>query len=116
MAVRTKFALPYAYIFMDQVESEFLKTEQHQPLVWFRYIDDIFFIWTHGQEKLEGSLDNFNKFHPNLRFTHEYSRKHVTFLDLDVKIIDCKIFTDLHIKATDRQPVSPLHIVTPLPY
>ena len=87
---------------MDQVESEFLKTQQHQPLMWFRYIDDIFFIWMHGQGILEGFLDNFNKFHPNLRFTHECSRKYGTFLDLDVKIIDCKIFTDLHIKATDR--------------
>ena len=40
-AIGTKFAPPYAYIFMDQVESEFLKTQI--PLVWFRYIDDIFF-------------------------------------------------------------------------
>ena len=87
---------------MDQVECEFLKTKQHQPLVWFRYIDDIFFIWTHCREKLEGYLDNFNKFHPNLRFTLEYSRKNVTFLDLDVKILDRKIVTNLHIKATDR--------------
>ena len=60
---------------MDQAESEFLKTQQRQPLVWFKYIDDIFFIWTRGKEKLEGFLDNFNKFYPNLRFTHEYSRK-----------------------------------------
>ena len=86
---------------MDKVESEFLKTQQHQPLVWLWYIDDIFFIWTHGQEKLERFLDNFNKFHPNLRFTHKYSRKNVTFLDLDIKILDRKIVTDLHIKATD---------------
>ena len=41
-AIKTKFAPPYACIFMDQVESEFLKTQQHQPLVWFRYTDDIF--------------------------------------------------------------------------
>ena len=48
----TKFAPPYACILMDQVESEFRKMKQHQPLVWFRYIDDIFFIWSHRQEKL----------------------------------------------------------------
>ena len=101
-------------IFLDQAESEFLKTQQHQPLVWFRYVDDIFFIWTHGQEKLEGFLDNFNKFHPNLRFNHEHSRKHVTFLDLDVKIIDHKILTDLHIKATDRNQY--LHYTSSHPY
>ena len=102
-AIRTKFAPPYACIFMDPVESEFLKTQQHQPLVRFRYIDGIFFISTYGQGKLEGFLDNFNKFHANLRLTHEYSRKNVTFLDLDVKTIDRKIFTDLHIKVTVRQ-------------
>ena len=55
---------------MEQVESEFLKTQTHQQLVWFRYIDDIFFIWTHGQDKLEQFLVDLNKFHP-IKFTHE---------------------------------------------
>ena len=36
MAIRTIFAPPHACIFMDQVECEFLKTQQHQPLRWFR--------------------------------------------------------------------------------
>ena len=101
-AIGTKFAPPYACIFMDQDESEFWKTQQHQPLVWFKYIDDIFFISTHGQKKLERFFHNFNKFHRNRRFTHECIRKNVTFLDLDVKILDRKIVTDLYIKATDR--------------
>ena len=49
LAIGTTFAPPYACIFMDQVESEFLKTQQHQPLVWFRYTSiTLFFIWTHG--------------------------------------------------------------------
>ena len=30
-AIGTKFAPPYACIFMDQAESEFLKTQIHQP-------------------------------------------------------------------------------------
>ena len=113
-AIGTRLAPPYACIFMDHVKSEFLETQQHQPLVWFRYIDNTFFIWTYGQGKLEGFLDNFNKIHPNLRFTHEYSRKNITFLDLDVKIIDRKIFTDLHIKATDRHQY--LHYTLSHPY
>ena len=61
-AIGTKFAPPYACILMDQVESEFLKTQTHQLLVWFSYIDDIFFIWIHGQDKLEQFLDDLNKF------------------------------------------------------
>ena len=113
-AIGTKFAPPYACIFMDQVESEFLKTQTYQQLVWFRYIDDIFFIWTHGQDKLEQFLDDLNKFHPSIKFTHESSRKNVTFLDIDVKFLNGKIITDLHIKATDRHQY--LHYTSSHPY
>ena len=83
-------------------------------MVCFRYIDDIFFIWTHGQEKLDEFLDNLNKFHPYLSFTYEYSRKKDIFLDLDVNIIDHKIVTDLHIKGTDIHQY--LHYTMSHPY
>ena len=43
-AIGTKFALPHACIFMDDLETKFLQSQSLQPLVWFRYIDDIFFI------------------------------------------------------------------------
>ena len=101
-AVGTKFAPPYACIFMDQVETDFLQTQKFQPLVWFRYIDDIFFIWTHGEENLREFLEEFNKFHPNIKFTHEFSEENVTFLDLNVKLSNGSISTGLHIKPTDR--------------
>ena len=42
-AIGTKFAPHYACIYMDETETEFLKKQELQPLVWFRYIDDIFF-------------------------------------------------------------------------
>ena len=70
--------------------------------MWFRYIDDIFFIWTHGQDKLELFLVDFNKFHPSLKCTHESSRENVTFLDVDAEFLNGQIITDLHIKAIDR--------------
>ena len=43
----TKFAPLYAFIFMDEVETEFLKSQELQSFLWLRYIDDIFFMWTH---------------------------------------------------------------------
>ena len=52
-AIGTKFAPPYACIYMDRVEQDFLETQELQPLLWLRYIDDIFFIWTHGKEELK---------------------------------------------------------------
>ena len=42
-AVGTKVAPPYAFIFMAQIENNFLRTQNHQPIVWFKYINDIFF-------------------------------------------------------------------------
>ena len=42
--IGTKFAPPYACIFMDEVETEFLKSKELQLFLWLRYIDDIFFI------------------------------------------------------------------------
>ena len=41
-AIGTKFAPPYAYIYMDKTKTDFLKTQELQPFVWSRYIDDIF--------------------------------------------------------------------------
>ena len=35
MAIGTKCAPTYACIFMDKVETEFLKTQESTPLVWF---------------------------------------------------------------------------------
>ena len=112
--IGTTFAPPYAWIFMNQVESEFLKTQTHQPLVWFRYINDTFFIWTHGQDKFEQFLVDLNKFHPFIKCTHDSNTKDVTVLDVDVKFLNGKIITDLHIKATDRHQY--LHYTSLHPY
>ena len=39
----TKFAPAYAYLFMSRLEERLLDSWDNKPLVWMRYIDDIFF-------------------------------------------------------------------------
>ena len=59
-AIGTKFVPPYACIFMDkadEVKTDFLKTQALQPFLWLRYIDNIFFIWNHGEERLTQFLN-----------------------------------------------------------
>ena len=97
-----KCAPKYACIFMDQIQTKFLRTQSHQPMVWFRYIDDICFIWTHGEEKLEEFMEDFNAFNPNIQFTYESSKKSIAFLDLDVALYNGKLENTVHIKPTDR--------------
>ena len=121
-AIGTKFAPPYACIFMDEVETEFLKSQELQPFLWLRYIDDIFFIWTRGTQRLDSFLNELNKFHANLSFTYETSEEMVKFLDLNVSIRNGAISTDLYIKPTDGHQYlhykssHPEHIKTSITY
>ena len=81
---------------MDEIETNFLQTQEFQPLVWFRYIDDVFFIWTHGPDKLVSFMTEFNNYHPNIKFTYESTKENITFLDLNVSLSGNKLTTDLH--------------------
>ena len=86
---------------MDRIENEFPDLEIVKPWFWLRYIDYIFFIWTEGEDKLEGFLNRPNNFHPNIKFTHEKSKSSVNFLDVSVSIVDNKLEIDLFCKPTD---------------
>ena len=101
-AIGIKFAPTYVCIFMDDVESKFLKTQSLQPLIWFRYIDDVFFIWTHGEEKLQLFLTDLNNYNLHIEFTYEFNKEYISFLDLKFSLCDDKLTTDLHVKPTDR--------------
>ena len=85
-AIGTKFAPTYACIFMDEIETKFLETQEFQPLVWLRYIDNVFFIWTHGPDKFASFMTQFNNYHPNVKFTYESNKENITFHDLDVSL------------------------------
>ena len=52
-AIGTKFAPPYAIIFMADLEERILKDIELKPRMWWRYIDDIFFMWEHGEDYLK---------------------------------------------------------------
>ena len=73
-AIGTKFAPTYASIFMDKLESDFLKSQELTSLLCYRYIDDVFFIWIHGEEKFASFLNVLNNYHPNIKFTYESNK------------------------------------------
>ena len=99
---------------MDQFEASFLETQQLQPLVWFRYIDDIFFIRTHDEEKCKIFLNSLHEFDPCIKFTYQSDKKSRAFLDIKVRLRNSKVFTDLHVKPTDRHQY--LHYLYAHPY
>ena len=118
-----KYAPSYAIIFMGHLEKNILTSATKTPLVWFRYIDDIFLIWTHTKEDLSEFIVHANSLHPTIKFTSEHSTSQVPFLDVLVKLTpDNTLETDLYTKPTDKhmylQPSSchPNHITKNIPY
>ena len=49
-AIGTKFAPPYSILFMAELEGEILSEIELKPYLWWRYIDEIFFLGTWRRE------------------------------------------------------------------
>ena len=100
-AIGTKFAPPYSILFMADLEKRLLSDIHLKPYIWWRYIDDIFLIWEHGEECLKLFLEKINSIHPTIKFSADWSYSSVNFLDVKVIMKDGKIITDLYVKPTD---------------
>ena len=59
-----------------------------------------FFIWEHGEESLKVFIEQVNIFHSTIEFTAEYSKEEVNFLDVNIKLIDEELKTDLFVKPS----------------
>ena len=98
--MRTKMAVMYAIQTMADLEKAFLDTQTHLPLVWWRFIDDIFLLWTWGADLLHELLEDLNEFHPTLKFTAEFSEESINFLDVKIIKVGNKLHTNLYTKPT----------------
>ena len=121
-AIGTKMAPSYANIVMAEFEQKVLNRSDYLPIAYWRFIDDVFMVWTHGPAKLDEFLDLLNSEHRSLQFTADYSHS-VNFLDVHVSICETgNITTEIHYKETDSHqfldPNSchPHHIKENLPY
>ena len=101
-AIGTKMAPAYANLFMDRLERKLLSRAQVQPLVWLRYIDDIFMVWTRGEDELKTFLNYLNDAHDTIKFTWNWSTEQINYLDVQVINNDGRLETDLYVKPTDK--------------
>ena len=121
-AIGTKFAPPYSILFMAELEEKILREIELKPYLWWRYIDGIFFLWEHGEEKRKKFIEYLNEKHPTLKFTTEWSQTSINFLNVSVSFTDGKIITDLYVKATDNHQYlhssscPPYHCKKGIPY
>ena len=102
-AMGTKVAPAYANTFMGWFEDQHVYTYSKQPLLWKRFIDDIFAIWQYGRDELDIFIQHLNSRMDSMKFEADISEGNVHFLDVDV-FLDTdsnQIKTTLYTKPTD---------------
>ena len=92
----------YTNILMDHFKRKFIypfiKT---LSLKYFRFINDIFFIWTGSKADLEKFLNELNAKHPSIKFEYKISKEIISFLDTEIYIKNNKLHTKIFTKKTD---------------
>ena len=101
----------YANLFMDRLENNMINSFRDEtglaPLVWYRFIDDIFFIWTSGEESLNNFIEHAQQFsecqkmRSVIKFEVNKSTTSVNFLDVIVSLKEGKLYSNLYSKPTD---------------
>ena len=116
----TKMAVSFANIFMAAVETEIIERSSKKPLIWKRYIDDVFSLWNLTEEEITAFIELANNYHPPIKFTAEISDTEITFLDTCVYRIQGRKIQGIiysrrsHALQTDRNfPIHALYILPP---
>jgi hypothetical protein len=74
-----------ANFYMEHFEQKAISAAIKKPARWYRYVDDIFTMWSHGKDDLQDFLLHLNSIHKSIKFTMEI--EHVrTLLFLDVLV------------------------------
>ena len=104
-AMGTRFAPSFANLFMGQFENCLLRIYDKPIKLWVRFIDDIFFLFEHGEDELMRFFDLANSLVESIKFTIEHSPDSIVFLDTKViRDPDSKtLYTTLHLKPTDTR-------------
>ena len=58
-------------------------------------------LWQHGEKELEKFLEKLSSCHPNIKFTANYSREKISFLDVEVVKKRKQLLADHYIKPID---------------
>ena len=103
-AMGTICAPSYANIFMDHFEKKLIYPFiKGFSLIYLRFIDDIFFIWTGNKKDLMKFLNELDTKHESIKFEYQISKTSITFLDPEAYIKNSKLYTKIYRKQTDCQ-------------
>jgi hypothetical protein len=118
-----KFSVKFANIYMFKWFEKFLAGYNDCiPSRLCRLVDDIFFVWPYGLERLLKFRDFLNSVHNSIKFDMEYSTSEVHFLDTVVFKFRHRLETKIFTKPTDKKQYlhftscHPAHVMRAIPY
>lgn len=106
-AMGCAFGASYANIYLSEWDQA-IHRHPLTPLVWLRFIDDVFGVWTHGEEQLLSFRDFINTIYPSINVTLSYSVTSVHFLDLELYLSLDRIFHRIAFKSTNSFNILPV--------
>ena len=121
-AMGPKNACSYADLAMGEIDEKVKSNSDIKPNLWWRFRDDIFDLWTLGQDKLLEFTEFINSIHSTIKFTLVYSEISLNVLDLTLTLFDGFIETDVYSKPTDNhiyldpKSAHPGHCIKTIPY
>jgi len=80
-AMGKKFAPAYANIFMADWESSALQACELKPSHYYRFLDDIWGVWTHSEQSFDTFLNTLNNHRQSITIKSTRSLNSVDFLD-----------------------------------
>ena len=78
----SKSSCRYRDVFMHDFENKYIYPRTlNQALAYYRFVDDIFMLWTESEAKLKAFFAQINKIHSMIKFDYKYSYESIEFLD-----------------------------------
>ena len=92
------FSPHYADIYMAEWEKTAFRKSKRLPLLYLRYLDDIFIVWHHTKEEFLEFFQLLNTHHPSIKLKYTLDENTADFLD--VTVYKGKSFYSKHILDT----------------
>ncbi|CAM4843744.1 unnamed protein product [Rotaria magnacalcarata] len=105
-AMGSPLTLTLANIFMWHWEQKLVEKQKASNELYDRYIDDIFLTSNDSTESPRDMLENANKYHVNIKLTHEIGSC-VSFLDVQINNHDGNIITSVYHKEASEPYIVP---------
>ena len=82
----------YANTFMDHFERKCIyPLTEGKSLTYFRYINNIFLIWTRTKNELDQFFKDLSKKHPSIKFDYKASKDCIVILDTEIYLHNGKL-------------------------